>query len=183
MEHYIEMTPLDLSVYGQVQYNFTIADKKGLFTFGEAAVNVATKRAAALEIVLPPLRDGLKQKMAKLSALSLALGDISMIVAQLGQEGLQSDKRIKIPDTSLNTLRTYEIEGVPSSGEITKAEAYTLQQNVKLELEKENTQLQETTSVVQNFIQKRDSAFGLIGKIQQKVDHTSQSTIQSIGGD
>lgn len=183
MEHYIEMKPLDLSVYGQVQYNFTVAGKEGTFTFGEAAVNVASKRAAALEIALPPLRNGLKQKMEKLSALSLALGDIAKIVAELCQEGMESDKKVKIPDTSIKTLRTYEVPGVPDSGEVKKSEAYTLQQNIKLEIEKENTQLQETTSVVQSFIQKRDSAFGLIGKIQQKVDHTSQSTIQSIGGD
>ena len=118
MEHYIEMTPRDLSVYGQVQYNFTVAGKEGTYTFGEAAVNVASKRAAALEIALPPLRNGLKQKMEKLSALSLALGDIAKIVAELCREGMESDKKVKIPDTSIKTLRTYEVPGVPVCGEV-----------------------------------------------------------------
>ena len=181
MDNYIELMPLDLTVYGQVQYNFTAADRVGVLTFAEAAVAVAAKRAAAVEIVVPPIRKGLKQKMDKLEALSNALGEVASLLVAFGNAGLESSEKKDLPDAAYRALLTYEVPGAAKS--ITKSEAYTLQQNIKLEIEKEDTQMQETTSTLQSFLQKRDSAYGLIGKFQQKIDHTSQNTIKSIGGD
>lgn len=182
MENYIELKPLDLTVYGQVQYGFTATDKTGVMTFAEAAVAVAARRAAAVELVVPPIRKGLKQKSEKLEALSNALGEVAKIVVDLKDEDMHSSKTKDLPDAAFQALVTYGVEGA-SSKSINKETAYKLQQTIKLELDKEDTQMQETTSALQSFIQKRDSAFGLIGKFQQKIDRTSANTIQSIGGD
>lgn len=182
MENYIELQPLDLTVYGQVQYGFSAADKTGRLTYAEAAVAVAARRAAAVELVVPPIRKGLKQKSEKLEALSNALGEVAKIVVLLKDESMDSTKTIDLPDAAYKALLTYGVGSV-SSKSITRKDAYSLQQNIKLELDKEDTQLQETTSALQSFIQKRDSAFGLIGKFQQKIDRTSANTIQAIGGD
>lgn len=183
-EGYVKIEPLDLSVYGQVQFSFSTPEASGL-TYAEAAVAIAAKRALVVDEEVGPIQRGVREKIRKVEELGNALADVARIVAELAKIDL-SDKSTKksLTDAAYATLLRYEIkfpEDKPAQS-LCHADALNLQQTVKLELDKENTRMQEGTNTLQGLIDKRSSAYGMIGKLQQKIDRTASTTIKSIGG-
>ena len=129
----------------------------------------------------------MRQRTAKLKALGNALADVARALMSLVEEDLSSTKTASISGTSSQALNTYEVKidgSVVSSSQtsFTKAQLSKLQQNVKLEIDQENSKLQQLNGTLQGFLQKRDSAYSMIGKIQRKIDATASRTLGRIGG-
>lgn len=187
-ENFIEIQPLDLTVYGQVQYAFVASDAPGtLLTYADAAVLATQRRALAVETETTPIAEAVRKRTAKLEALGNALADVARALMSLVEEDLNSIETASIRGASASTLNTYEVKidgSVVSSSQtwFTKAQLTKLQQNVKLEIDQENGKLQQTTGTLQGFLQKRDSAYSMIGKIQRKIDATASRTLGRIGG-
>lgn len=198
MSQFVRIEPLDLVVYGQVQYAFSVTSLPGeVLPYDRAVVETALQRSVAMQAEITPVKNAIKIRSAKLEELGKVLANITPIILelQLKETKLTDDTKHDIGyisggDGWLPAWRYLEKYGITIDGtkisskfsSFTYAELQKLQQNVKLEIDRENSDVERDTSSLQSYIQKVDSAYSLIGKLQKKIDGTAGRTIQQIGG-
>lgn len=191
-----QINELDLVVFGQVQYDFSLSGRSGL-SLGELMVGVANQRAVAVDREIAAINKEVKQRSRKLEVLGQALGYVAAIVAELSQtKDVKIDTEYKDTHQWLAKIEklvapydlTYEEENKGTlpvsslwSGKFTYGNAQKLQSVLQLALDKENNALKRTTNTIQSFVTKRDNAYELIAKLRKKIDKTAGSTISSLG--
>lgn len=191
-----QINELDLVVFGQVQYDFSLSGRFGL-SLGELMVGVANQRAVAVDREIAAINKEVKQRSRKLEVLGQALGYVAAIVAELSQtKDVKIDTEYKDTHQWLAKIEklvapydlTYEEENKGTlpvsslwSGKFTYGNAQKLQSVLQLALDKENNALKRTTNTIQSFVTKRDNAYELIAKLRKKIDKTAGSTISSLG--
>ena len=199
MSAIVEINELDLVVYGQVQYDFTLDAKTGL-ALDEMLVKASGQRAVAVEQELATISIEAKQRSRKAEDVGRALGLASAIVAEMSQiEGVDLTTEYDDKHGWLKTLATvvapYDLTYVKEKDEtktpcpisdlwkdkLTYEGAQRLQSILQLALDKENNALKQTSNTIQGFVSKRDKAYELIGKVQKKIDSTASTTIMAIG--
>lgn len=201
MSGYMKIEPMDLVVYGQVQNAFVCSDAPTVrLSYAEAVVKAALKRATSVQNELVPLMEAIRQRSAKLEQLGASLAAVSEVLMAF-QTGDEKPSMTSKETKSLGTVRvggatryvadilnSYGITVTDNDGNVksvpysvTYAEVMKLQQNVKLELDKENTQVSQDNSSASSFNDKCASAFNTIGKLQDKIDKTIGRTIGQIG--
>lgn len=192
-----QINELDLVVYGQVQYDFSLSERSGL-SLGDLMVGVANQRAVAVDHEISAINKEVKQRARKLEALGQALGYASAIVAEMSQiKNVKTDTKYTdtkqwlaklqklvapydLTYTEEEDKKEYNIARLWSGG-LTYGNAQKLQSVLQLALDKENNALKRTTNTIQSFITKRDNAYELIAKLRKKIDKTASTTISSLG--
>lgn len=183
---FLRIEPMDLVVYGQVQNAYVeVSDPATRLGYPEAVVKSALRRAVSVEIEEEPMVTAARQRQRKLERLGEALADVSSAFGQCqvdankaGESYLTYDKTYSI-GSAATILPEY---GVSCSAMMNGADLSKLQQSVKLELDKENSSLQQTTSSLQSFMSKCNSAYSTIGTLQRKMDGTASRTLSAMQG-
>lgn len=200
MSSYMRIEPMDLVVYGQVQNAFVEADNPtALLVYYEAVVKAATKRAVSVETEQTPMVTAARQRQEKLEKITTAYGCVSaaLVTCQLqakdeGKNYMTWDKTFSLGTMRVAKGASGQAEyvsvsdvlnsfGISCSQSMKGSELTKLEQTVKLEVDKESSALQQTSSTLKSFISKGDSAYSMIGTLLRKIDGTAMRTIQACG--
>jgi len=200
-EHIVQLEKLDLTIYGQVQYSYKVDGVSGR-TLSDACVTCAALRAASVDQEVSAVSAVTKRRADVLEKIGNALAAIAAAVASLAgsedlDETVSGTARTNLKN-QLGTINTYvptwEQDGntYPTisdtnsnalsnwqASNVTSDKGQKLQSVVQLFADTEDNALQRTSSTLQSFMSKRDSAYSLIGKIQRKLDGTAKQTIQA----
>ncbi|MCQ2388368.1 MAG: hypothetical protein MJ138_01485 [Kiritimatiellae bacterium] len=204
----VQIQPLDLFVYGQVQYEFSVYDAlAGKYldgkSLGDAAVSSTTRRAVVVEEAITAIARSVERRSTAVQELGFAMSHIAYVVAMFSGDTSENNINHKISDCdgasdsekadmkarmkkALDILEKYGVDidnkGTKYSADtVTKGDVSAIQSGCKLALDKENNALQQTQSDLRSLLSKRDSAYSMIGKLQKKVDGTARRTIGQIG--
>ena len=201
---------IDLTVYGIRQVDYVRDGEDGYQQFDQIVADSAFRQAAAIDEQTAMVAKALNLRRLKSEDLGKALALLDGVLCSYTTKNPESSDLSKyvLPNDQVDAAKalldrmskygltveysiTSEIEhGCDTEShegfafvQIRRDTAMHAQAEVQQLIDTENNNIQQEMSTLQGFVQKRDSAFGLIGKFQQKIDRTSANTIQSIGGD
>lgn len=198
MSEYIRIEPMDLVVYGQVQYSFVKVDApagSAPMAYDQAVCAAALQRAVAVQTEFEPIQAAIRVRATKLKELGDCLANVTSTVTQFQVDKVKlSDEKTKYSLGQVNGTNVsvylakygiyYDEKNAVSAGvnSYSYANCSKLQENIKLAIDKENTDVERDTSALQGYLNKSDSAYSLIGTLQKKIDGTANHTIKQIGG-
>ncbi len=200
----VRVNELDLFVYGQVQYDFSVYDALAAGyldgkSLGDAAVLSTTRRAVTVEGSITAIARSVEKRSVAVEELGVAMACLGSVVAFFSGDtdddninhtidkcdNASDADKVKMKSdmqTALYYLNKYEaLEKSYSVDTVTKGDVSAIQSSCKLALDKESNALQQTQSDLRSILSKRDSAYSTIGKLQKKVDETASRTINQIG--
>lgn len=205
----VQVKPLDLFVYGQAQYAFSVYDAlAGKYldgkSLGDAAVSSTTRRAVTVEAAITTIARSVERRGTAVEELGAALGFIGYVVSMFSGDSSENNINHKIDECdeasdweksqmkekigkALAILDKYDVDIDSNSGKtytkdnVTKGDVSAIQSACKLALDKENNAVQQSQADLRSLLSKRDSAYSMIGKLQKKVDGTARRTIGQIG--
>jgi len=180
---------LDLSVYGQVQYSYSITGGKSGLDLGSAAAIVGCSRAVGVEKEVTVLSAGLKKRSKAIDDLSKVMIDIEAAIASAKAKATAADTVDFDKNRHMGTFQRYGVRLTDNNGnslfesdsKIKLGNLNQLQQNVRLVSDKEDNALQRVASQLQSAISKRDNSYNQMEKFLKKFDGTAGTIIRNIG--
>lgn len=191
-EPLIKISPLNLAVYGQIQYGYDFP-VNGVMTYGnifsDAVQIAAEQRAISLERQYQPLSLAVKQQNQALADIGNALSEAAYIQDKA--------KGIKLGDTSktvdcpaqLAVIRAvcqkYSLPAsvtkyLPAGGSITRPDAMKLFEGLRLALNSEQNKAYGAMQELNAVFSKHGNAWSAVGKLLKKIDKTRLNTIHKI---
>jgi len=187
-EPYVVAHALNLSVYGQVQRDFTLGGVPG-FTLGEAAVQTAYRRATTYETELTAMNAAAQLRIRKLEELGNAMSIVSGASTKFKKDNSSGiNQEISYDYKNLDEICAKYGVTIEGGGTIPHGETKTsyanlqkLQSTLKLALDEEQNALQRHSSTMQSVMSKRDSAMQQLTRVSKKIEATARTTIANIG--
>lgn len=175
---YIEREDLGLTVLGTTQYTYSVGGVHRQ-EYDRAIFQASMCRATALEYVTASVEQLVKGRQQKLDDLGLALAEISRCMRKKDEdkEGKSSTK-YEFDASVASTLRKY---GFSASSMMSYEELAPLQEDVKYAIDRENNELKQDMSDIQNYVTKRDDSMKTVDKLLKKVAKTRSDGIGNIG--
>lgn len=173
---YIQREDLGLTVLGVTQYGYTVNGVHGQ-DYDTAIYRAALCRTVGTEDALAAYQKMLTLRQKKNLDLGNALSSLSGAIAGLKETKTDSD--VNIGSEAALIFRRYDFE---ASSTIKYEYAMKLQQNVKYAMDKENNEMQQEMSMLQNFLRKRDESVQMANKLMKKVASTRERGIKNIIG-
>lgn len=195
MGAFIERNVLNLTVLGQVQYDYTVDGTPG-FPLDMACMASTFKRVASVEDELSAMSAAVKRRAQIMTVYGRVLADTSAAIGYIS--GLAEDKYMKIGDkkteggvyalrNAYNVMVAARLDVSMFGGfnggstQIKVSDLRKIREEVKFAADQEANVLQRNNSILQTVLNKRDSAISLVNKLRKRLDKTMATAIRNIG--
>jgi len=199
----VAIKELDLVVLGQVQFDFVLNGVDG-YSLSSVLTPCCAARAVAIEHEISMVSEVVRKRTKKLDDLGNAMGLIAYIVASLEAADAAEDKyypgdaakgqqNVSVRDIG-KLIGPYELTYTDENGnkkdinplvveqsKIKKNDIEIVQSTVKLAIDKENNAIKQDCNTLQGYVDKRDDAYELIGKLENKINNTAKTVLGAMG--
>jgi len=175
---YIEREDMGLTVLGTPQYTYTV---NGVHRqeYDTAIFRATMCRTSALEAAASSYEDLIRGRTQKIDDLGEALAEIARCMRMKDQtKDAKLEDKFPFDATVAATLRKY---GFDASSSMSYEELSPLQEDVKYAIDRENNELNQDMSDIQNLVSKRDDAYKTVEKLIDKIGETRKNGIRYIG--
>jgi len=175
---YISKEDLGISVLGTPQYAYAV-DGLHHQSYDIAVFRASLRRTSALEDLSEVYVDVIKGRERKIDELGTALASLYKASANFKQGKENPDEaNLDVDASAASILRSY---GYDASTKMSYDDITILQEDVKYDIDRENNYLQQNTTDLQNYVQKRDDAFSTVSRFMDKVGNTREQGIRNVG--
>lgn len=177
---YVEAAALGIEVYGQEQYDYIVNGVEHRL-FSESVKHAALDRATSVEAGVTAYQSLIRRRLEKLEDLGKAFATVSEAAALLAKAKSSSDTvNLDGLTTAGAILDKYGVTKYFSDSSISKENVSRQSQEIRHALDMEDNNIQQDMTSIQGFLNKRDKAFQLAGKLTSKSVGTLSQVIKQV---